>query len=147
MRAPVPSWITSAPTLAELGEKLGIPAGALDDTVARWNAVCADGDDPDFGRGRSVNDRWWGDAQKQGMDATLGPIDAAPFYAVAVHPGALGTKGGPRTTGDGQVIDVDGAPDPWPVRSRQRDVVGDGYDLRRWRRNAGARNGLRLPRR
>jgi succinate dehydrogenase/fumarate reductase flavoprotein subunit len=107
---PVPSWIVSAPTLAELGEKLGVPAGSLQDTVARWNAVCADGDDPDFGRGRSVNDRWWGDAQRQGVDATLGPIDAPPFYAVEVHPGALGTKGGPRTTGDGQVLDVDGAP-------------------------------------
>ena len=31
----VPSWIVHAPTLAELGEKLGIPAGVLDDTVVR----------------------------------------------------------------------------------------------------------------
>ncbi len=45
-----------------------------------------------------------------GVDATLGPIDTGPFYAVEIHPGALGTKGGPRTTADGQVIDVDGAP-------------------------------------
>ena len=107
---PVPSWIIDAPTVAALGEKLGMPAGALDDTVARWNAICADGDDPDFGRGNSVNDRWWGDAQRQGVDATLGPIDSGPFYAVEIRPGALGTKGGPRTTADGQVIDVDGAP-------------------------------------
>ena len=41
---------------------------------------------------------------------TLGPIDTGPYYAVQVHPGALGTKGGPRTTTDGQVIDVDGNP-------------------------------------
>jgi 3-oxosteroid 1-dehydrogenase len=106
---PVPSWITKAETLAELGEVLGMPTGALEDTAARWNAICADGDDADFGRGRSINDRWWGDAAQTGVDATLGPIDTGPFYAVQIRPGALGTKGGPRTDGNGQVIDLDGA--------------------------------------
>jgi len=42
--------------------------------------------------------------------ATLGPIDTGPFYAVEVNAGALGTKGGPRTNGTGQVLDVDGMP-------------------------------------
>ena len=40
----------------------------------------------------------------------LGPLDTPPFYAVRVHSGALGTKGGPRTDGDGRVLDVDGHP-------------------------------------
>jgi 3-oxosteroid 1-dehydrogenase len=107
---PVPSWIVSAPTIAGLAEKLEIPVDAFADTVARWNAISADGDDPDFGRGRSANDRWWGDPKKPGAQTTLGPIDTGPFYAVQVRPGALGTKGGPRTTVDGQVIDVDEQP-------------------------------------
>lgn len=106
----VPSWIISAPTIEALGERLEMPAGALRDTIDRWNAICADGDDPDFGRGRSVNDRWWGDAQRPAVEATLGPIETGPFYAVQIRPGALGTKGGPRTTGDGQVIDLDERP-------------------------------------
>jgi 3-oxosteroid 1-dehydrogenase len=109
---PVPSWIISAPTIAELAVKLDIPTSALQDTVARWNAISADGDDPDFGRGRSVNDRWWGDPKKPGAQTTLGAIETGPFYAVQVRPGALGTKGGPRTTADGQVIDVDEQPIP-----------------------------------
>jgi 3-oxosteroid 1-dehydrogenase len=109
---PVPSWIVSAPTISALAEKLDIPPHALEDTVARWNAISADGDDPDFGRGRSVNDRWWGDPKQPGAQTTLGPIDTGPFYAVQVRPGALGTKGGPRTTGDGQVIDIDEQPIP-----------------------------------
>lgn len=33
---PVPSWITSAPTLSALAEQLGIPADAFEDTIARW---------------------------------------------------------------------------------------------------------------
>ncbi len=59
-----------------------------------------------------MNDRWWGDPKKPGTETTLGPIDVGPLYAVQVRPGALGTKGGPRTTADGQVIDVDEQPIP-----------------------------------
>jgi 3-oxosteroid 1-dehydrogenase len=106
----VPSWIIRADTVSGLAEKLGISVDGFTDTIQRWNAISADGDDPDFGRGRSVNDRWWGDAKKLGAETTLGPIDNGPFYAVQVRPGALGTKGGPRTTADGQVIDVDEQP-------------------------------------
>jgi 3-oxosteroid 1-dehydrogenase len=109
---PVPEWLVQEPSLAALAARLGLPAGSLDDTVERWNAVCADGDDPDFGRGRSVNDTWWGDPRRPGVDATLGPIGTPPFYAVEIHSGALGTKGGPRTTADGQVVDLDGRPIP-----------------------------------
>ncbi|MCW2620354.1 MAG: fumarate reductase, partial [Modestobacter sp.] len=31
----------------------------------------------------------------------------APYYAVRVYSGALGTKGGPRTDAEGRVLDVD----------------------------------------
>ena len=48
-----PSWITSASTLAEPLQKIGVPADALDETVARWNANVADGHDPEFSRGVS----------------------------------------------------------------------------------------------
>ena len=44
------------------------------------------------------------------MRATVGPIEEAPFYAVRVHSGCLGTKGGPRTDTNGCVVDVDGRP-------------------------------------
>lgn len=105
----VPAWMLSADTVAELAGAMGVHAGALEATVARWNSNVADGHDPDFQRGVSVNDRFWGDAAF-GMDvaATLGPLDTPPYYAVQVHSGCLGTKGGPRTDGVGRVLDVDG---------------------------------------
>ena len=106
----VPDWLVSAPTLEELAGKIDVHAKNLTETVDRWNAFSADLDDPDFGRGRSVNDTHWGDSTESGPEATLGPLDVAPYYAVQVHPGALGTKGGPRTTVDAQVIDLDGDP-------------------------------------
>ncbi|WP_108666157.1 FAD-dependent oxidoreductase [Euzebya rosea] len=110
---PTPSWITVADSLADLASDIGIDPTALEDTVARWNANVADGHDPDFHRGESAHDQWWGDPALTGSTAaSLGPLDTAPFHAVRVYPAALGTKGGPRTTADAQVLDVDGDPVP-----------------------------------
>ena len=106
---PTPEWITEAPSIADLAAAIDVPAPALEGTVARWNELSARGEDADFSRGRSAHDRWWGDPSLgDGPQATLGPLDTAPFYAVQVYSGVLGTKGGPRTDGNGQVLDVDG---------------------------------------
>lgn len=104
-----PGWITSAPTLHELAAAIDVPADALEATVARWNANAVDGHDPDFSRGASAHDRFWGDAAF-GLtpQTTLGPLDTAPFHAVQVHSGCLGTKGGPRTDAHARVENVDG---------------------------------------
>lgn len=105
----VPSWLTTAPTLAELAAKIDVPPAALEETVLRWNTNVAQGADPDFSRGVSVHDRFWGDAAF-GMEpqTTLGPVDAAPYFAVQVNSGCLGTKGGPRTDSSARVLNVDG---------------------------------------
>ncbi|MDT9591668.1 FAD-dependent oxidoreductase [Nocardioides zeae] len=106
-----PAWMRAYGTLRELADDLGIDADGLEGTVAAWNVAVADGHDPEFGRGRSAHDRWWGDpAYKRDVRGTLGPLDEAPFYAVQIHSGALGTKGGPRVDPDARVLDVDGAP-------------------------------------
>lgn len=107
--ANIPDWMISAPSLAQLAEKMGVPVDALEATVQRWNHNVADGHDPDFSRGKSVNDRFWGDSAF-GMEpeTTLGPIDTPPYYAVRVRSGCLGTKGGPLTDGLARVKDVDG---------------------------------------
>jgi 3-oxosteroid 1-dehydrogenase len=110
---PMPDWITSAPDLAKLGAAIGVPPAELDATVHRWNALVATGVDEDFGRGRSAYDGWSGDRRfYPSPAATIGPLDTAPYYAVEIVSSCLGTKGGPRTTIDGQVLDVDGEPMP-----------------------------------
>ncbi|MGD0703158.1 MAG: FAD-dependent oxidoreductase [Trebonia sp.] len=125
-----PDWITEAPDLGALAKAIDVPAEALEQTVARWNSQAAGGEDTDFARGKSVHDRWWGDpAQGPGPEATLGPLDTPPFYAVQVYSGALGTKGGPRTDGDGQVLDVDGRPIPglYAAGNAMASVMGMTY--------------------
>ena len=109
----MPDWVTSAPDLEKLGAVIGVPPGALDATVRRWNALVASGMDEDFGRGASAYDGWSGDRRfYPSAAATLGPLDTAPYFAVELVSSCLGTKGGPRTTIDGQVLDVDGCPLP-----------------------------------
>lgn len=100
-------WIARGATLDELSGKLGIPAGALETTVARWNAMVANDKDEDFGRGESYYDTYWGDPDHKGSKrATLGKLEGGPWYAAEVKSGALGTKGGPKTDTLGRVLDL-----------------------------------------
>ena len=104
-----PAWMTQAASLGELAAAIGVPADPLTQTVTRWNANVESGDDPDFHRGRSAYDLWSGDAAaRPRVQATLGPIDEPPYYAVQVRSGTLGTSGGPRTDLQGRVLDTRG---------------------------------------
>jgi succinate dehydrogenase/fumarate reductase flavoprotein subunit len=108
---PVPDWFCESADLAELAAKTGIDANGLTRTVREWNRHVAAGADPDFGRGSSAYDGYWGDDSAPTLAGkTLGPIDTAPYYAVPVCIGAMGTKGGPRTDPDGRVLHVSGEP-------------------------------------
>lgn len=106
---PVPGWYNASPDLATLAERIGADPSGLAATVARWNANVATGADPDFGRGASAYDGYWGDtAAEPAWARTLGPLDTPPYHAVPVTAGAMGTKGGPRTDADGRVRHVNG---------------------------------------
>ncbi|MCY1408910.1 3-oxosteroid 1-dehydrogenase [compost metagenome] len=105
----VPQWVTTGDSLNQLAEQLGIDAPELAATVQRFNAFVAEGSDPDFQRGDSANDLWWGEPSLRGdKRATLAPLEAGPYYAIEVKSGCLGTKGGPQTDTDARVLDVDG---------------------------------------
>lgn len=106
---PPPQWVLRANNLRRLAELIGVPADALEATVARWNSQCKAGRDDDFRRGEAAHDRWWGDANQRGSSAAcLGPLDQPPYFAVEIKSGALGTKGGPRVDRNANVLDVDG---------------------------------------
>lgn len=106
-----PSWVMQGSTLAHLADKLGIDSDALNETVSRWNDYVGQGFDPEFHRGESYFDRWWGDITYRGTKAAaLGPVTQGPYYAVEVKSGALGTKGGPKTDADAQVLNMNGRP-------------------------------------
>jgi 3-oxosteroid 1-dehydrogenase len=97
----------SAETLEELADKIGVPAGRLTATVARFNGFAASGVDEDFGRGDEAFDRAF-----SGGGSPLVPIDQPPFHAAAFGLSDLGTKGGLRTDAAARVLDTTGHPIP-----------------------------------
>lgn len=106
--APLPAWVKQADTLAELAALTGVDADGLTAEVARFNANARRGEDPDFGRGTV-----WFEGFKNGGPAperSLAPLETAPYFAMRLYDGALGTAGGLRTDGDGRVLGMDGAP-------------------------------------
>ena len=105
---PIPDWVMRADTLEGLAAQIGIDGAALTATVARFNIHADAGHDPDFGRGTSAYDHFYGDRSRSGAAVTLGAIREAPFYAVEIHAGLLGTNGGPRTDGAARILGHDG---------------------------------------
>lgn len=104
---PVPSWVIRAETPAALAAELGIEAAGLAATLERFNGFAHSGVDFDFRRGESRYDRYYGDSAV-GPNPNLAPIDEPPFYAIAVLPGTIGTKGGLVTDTRARVLNVRG---------------------------------------
>jgi succinate dehydrogenase/fumarate reductase flavoprotein subunit len=102
-------YLLRADTLEGLATKAGIDPAALAATVERYNQGAREGVDPDFGKGSTAYNRYQGDA-RHGPNPCLAPIEAAPYYAVRVIPGEIGTFAGLRIDGCARVLDAQGRP-------------------------------------
>ena len=98
-------------TIRELAAKIGVDPDGLERTVSDNNRSPRTGIDTEFGKGTSPFGLQYGDPKHQ-PNANLGPIETAPFYALALVPTPLGTSLGLRTNAHAQVLDVAGAPIP-----------------------------------
>ncbi|ANY09596.1 FAD-dependent oxidoreductase [Pseudonocardia sp. HH130630-07] len=103
---PDPPWLRRADTWHGLATRLDLPGDALVETVGAFGRAAARGSDRRHGRGDSAFDRAMGD--RRAPHPTLRPLDDGPYYALPVHAGVGGTKGGPRTDADGRVLREDG---------------------------------------
>lgn len=104
-------YIISAPTLAELAQKIGCNPTNLEDSAARMTRYAAQGQDPDFGKGGNSSDRSMGDPRHQ-PNPCLGPVSTAPFYAVQILPGDSTTTLGLKVDEHARVLNSSGAPIP-----------------------------------
>ncbi|MEN3951417.1 FAD-dependent oxidoreductase [Iodidimonas sp. SYSU 1G8] len=100
-------YVKKAETLDDLARQCGIDAAGLKETVSRFNAMAEAGRDDDFGKGQSAFDLYAGDKSHK-PNPCLGPVAKAPFYAIEIHAGDLGTKGGLLTNERAQVLREDG---------------------------------------
>jgi len=128
LRRGVRSMLIKADTLEALATKLNIPAGALTATVQRFNTNAQRGEDPDFGRGHQAYDRYYGDPKVK-PNPNLYPLLKAPFYAMPVNPGDIGTKGGIRTDANAQALNTAGQPVPglYAIGNTAASVMGGSY--------------------
>lgn len=108
---PDPEWLHPSADLEELADRLGIEADTLAATITEYNEIAARGEDLEFER------------------RALARVESAPYYALRLRPGALSTTGGPRISGDGEVLGGDGAPLPglYAAGTVAAGVFGDLY--------------------
>lgn len=100
-------YLKTAGTVADLARKLDIDPSSLEATVERYNVGARSGTDPEFGRGSSAYNRYLGDASHK-PNPCVAPLDRAPYYAITVHPGDIGTACGLTINEDAQVLEADG---------------------------------------
>ena len=103
--------IVKADTVAELADKIDVPAETLTATVDKWNEDIVAGEDTVFGRPianvknvayNALNDN----------DISSAPLETAPYYALQIYPALINTQGGPRRNDKAQILDAFGEPIP-----------------------------------
>jgi len=121
-------YMIQAGSIDELAARTGIEGEGLRRTLERFNRFCAGGVDEDFGRGSRAFDNAHGDPTIR-PNPNLGPIEQAPFYAVRMYPGDVGTAGGMVTDEHARVLHADGAPIPglYATGNCTASVVGRCY--------------------
>jgi len=86
-------YIKRADTLEKLAGMIKMDPAVLVETVKRFNGFAKTGKDLDYHRGENAYDNYYGDPTVK-PNPNLAPLDKAPYYAVEVVAGDLGTKGG-----------------------------------------------------
>lgn len=115
-------------TLRELAQRAGIDPAGLEATVAAYNEAARRGEDPEFCRGSTAYNRYLGDALVQ-PNPCVAPIETAPFYALKLVPGDLGTFAGLRADADARVLDREGQviPGLYAAGNDLASIMGGNY--------------------
>ena len=133
----VPDWLQSAGvrkilkkgrTIDELARAMGVDPATLAVTIHRFNVGAAEGRDEEFRRGEAAYDRMYGDYRHQ-PNPCLRPLTEAPFYAMPIYPGDIGTNGGLKTNARAQVVDDQGnaVPGLYAVGNTTASSMGESY--------------------
>ncbi len=121
-------YLVEGKTLEELAHKAGIAPAALAKTVADYNVGAAQGEDPAFGRGRTAFNRYLADPANQ-PNPCVAPLLKAPFYALKLVMGDLGTFDGIQTSVVGEVLKRDGSviENLYAVGNDRASIMGGNY--------------------
>ena len=115
-------------TFDELSKKLQMDKDEFLNTLNFYNEAAKSGSDPDFGKGGTAYNRFYGDAEVK-PNPCVAPIITPPFYAVKVVVGDLGTYAGIATNGKAQVLDENKRPIPglYAAGNDALSIMGGNY--------------------
>lgn len=120
-------YLLTGNSINELANRMGVPAEALSAAVAGMNASAESGEDPAFGKGSTAYNRYLGDAAHK-PNPCLGPIRTAPFHAVKVYPGDIGTAAGLETDPQARVLGPNGPiPGLYAVGNDMNSIMAGSY--------------------
>lgn len=121
-------FLTKAKTLPELAQKIGADPHTLETTVNRFNGFARSGVDEDFGRGSTAYNHFRGDMTHK-PNPNLAELKKAPYYAVKIRMGDLGSFAGLDVDNDAAVLTTEGQriPGLHAVGAAAVSVFGGGY--------------------
>jgi hypothetical protein len=115
--------------LQALAVECDIEAAELEQTIERYNHMARLGFDAEFLKGQTPYNQMQGDASRGFVNPCMAPIERAPFYAVQVHAGSLGTFAGLKANEHAQVLDESNLPIPglYAAGNDLSSVMGGNY--------------------
>ncbi|MDM0116096.1 FAD-dependent oxidoreductase [Variovorax sp. J22R133] len=115
-------------SVADLAQQIGVPAKALESTVAEFNEAARTGQDPAFGKGSMAYNRYQGDALVT-PNPCVAPLQTGPYYAIKLVIGDIGTFAGLVTDENTQVLDAAGKPIKglYAVGNDAASIMGGNY--------------------
>ena len=121
-------YLIKGDTLAELAKNAGIDAAGLEATLREYNVGAVKGEDPAFGRGSTLFNRYLADSENK-PNPCVAPIARGPFFAVKVVMGDLGTFDGIKTSVVGEVLRHDGSAIAglYAVGNDRESIMGGKY--------------------
>jgi len=102
-------YLKRGASIAELARQIGISPATLEATIAEFNATARFGKDPAFGKGTKAYNRYQGDVLVQ-PNPCVAPLDHAPYYAIRLVIGDIGTFAGLVINENTQVLNTEGKP-------------------------------------
>ena len=102
-------YLHRADSIAELVRRIGVDAAGLQQTLERYNADARQNLDREFGKGGNAYNRYMGDPLHT-PNPCIAPLNKAPYYAIKIGTGDLGSARGLLTDARATVLDRAGQP-------------------------------------
>ncbi len=121
-------YLIKGNSLEDLAKQAGIDASQLIKTVETYNKDAVNGEDPEFKRGSTLFNQYLADPLHK-PNPCVAPLLKAPFYAVKVYMGDLGTFSGIKTSVEGNVLTKEHQPIEglYAVGNDRLSIMGGNY--------------------